>query len=120
MLLLLEKMTWVHYVVIIFCASVIGSLLSEFLIHVFDGFRVAIEELEKIDGLKKAGIGISVTIMPLIIRIGFYVMGIYEPMMSWFARVQWPMYIFLACYILGAVWLVVGLAMFFLAVRHGK
>lgn len=119
MLYLLEKLTWIHYILIVFFGSVVGTLLCEVLSRFSDGIRNVVEEIEKQDGLKRVAIGGAVAFLPMFLRIGIRLMGVYEPMMKWFTVAQWPLYIFFACYLLGAVLLIVGLAMFVLSIRHG-
>lgn len=119
MLMLLEKISWVQYMILIFIGSLVGELLLEVLIRFKDGVREAVEELEKQDGLKRVVIGVSMVILPLVCKLVFYLLGAYEPMMNWFTMAKWPLYIFFACYFLGAVWVVVGFVMLVLSIRHG-
>lgn len=119
MLILLDKISWVQYMILVLIGSLVGELLMEVLIRFKAGVREAVEELEKQDGLKRGVLGISVTILPLVCKAGFHLMGAYEPMMKWCSMAKWPLYIFLACYFIGAVWLVVGFVMLVLSIRHG-
>ena len=120
MLDLLDKMSWVQFIIIIFITSVLGSLLSEFLFKLNDGIKNAVENLEKKDGFKRIVCGISVAVLPLLCRIGFHLIGVYEPMMMWFEKVKWPQAVFLVLYVIGAIWTVMGVVMFVMALRHGN